>query len=106
VAKKPLAKRPADPILEAFGPHLKSLLLRRKMRPADLARAAGLAPPVITRLINQERTVKLETVLRIARALGMSIDELLSFDHKQEERAPSTWPRASRDGTGRRRVVG
>ena len=56
----------------AFEDWLEQQLAARNWRPIDLARAAGVAGPTITRILNGDRKLGPETAVAIARALGLS----------------------------------
>jgi transcriptional regulator with XRE-family HTH domain len=60
--------------MESFSIWLENELRLRGMSPADLARASGKAPAVISRILNNERKPSNETLKAIARGLGLPIE--------------------------------
>jgi hypothetical protein len=50
-------------------------------RQADLARAAGLGPDVISRAITKPAKPEIETLRALAGALGLNADTLIAFVH-------------------------
>lgn len=57
---------------------LKNLLQMRNMRPADLARAAGLYPSAVDKYLKGKNVPSLDRASAIARALDVPIETLLS----------------------------
>lgn len=80
--------------IDTFGSQLARILERRGWTPTDLSRATAntgfgaVALPSITRLINRQRSIELKTLLKLAVALELGLDELLDFDvHHLDERS-------------------
>jgi transcriptional regulator with XRE-family HTH domain len=59
-----------------FGERITALREARKMTQAQLARAAGLAPAALSRLLSGERGLRMDQAAALARALGVSVVEL------------------------------
>jgi transcriptional regulator with XRE-family HTH domain len=59
----------------------------RNMPQQRLAEAAGLAITTIWRVENDKHPPKLETLAAIARAFGMTVDELLAEARRDVEKA-------------------
>lgn len=62
--------------METFSDWLTSEIASRNMSPADLARASGKSQAVIGRILNNERKPAPETLIAIARALHMQVEEV------------------------------
>lgn len=66
------------PVLEGVVPsRIKELRQMRGLRQADLAARTGIARPNIARLESRGRLPSLATLIRIAAALGVTVDDLL-----------------------------
>ncbi|MFD0662432.1 helix-turn-helix domain-containing protein [Thermocatellispora tengchongensis] len=63
--------------LEAVGPRLKRLRLRREVTLAELAEQTGISVSTLSRLEAGLRRPTLEQLLPLARAYGLTIDELV-----------------------------
>jgi transcriptional regulator with XRE-family HTH domain len=63
--------------LDAVGPRLKHLRLRRDVTLADLAAETGISISTLSRLESGLRRPTLEQLLPLARAYGVTIDELV-----------------------------
>ncbi|MFG1813317.1 helix-turn-helix domain-containing protein [Kribbella sp. NPDC049174] len=63
--------------LDAVGPRLKHLRLRREVTLADLADETGISISTLSRLESGLRRPTLEQLLPLARAYGVTIDELV-----------------------------
>ena len=70
-----LAKEKQD--TTGFGERLKALRLAAGLTQEKLAEQIGMRPQHLTRLETGGRTPSWETVLRIAKALNVSLDEFL-----------------------------
>lgn len=63
--------------LEAVGPRLKALRLRRDVTLTDLARETGISASTLSRLESGLRRPTLEQLLPLARAHGVTLDDLV-----------------------------
>ena len=66
-----------DRTLDAVGPRLKQLRQRRDVTLADLAEQTGISTSTLSRLEGGLRRPTLEQLLPLARAHGLSLDELV-----------------------------
>lgn len=66
-----------DETLDAVGPRLKNLRKRRAITLADLADATGISTSTLSRLEAGLRRPTLEQLLPLARAYGVTLDELV-----------------------------
>ena len=66
-----------DRTLDAVGPRLKHLRLRRDITLADLAEETGISASTLSRLETGLRRPTLEQLLPLARAYGVTLDELV-----------------------------
>jgi transcriptional regulator with XRE-family HTH domain len=66
-----------DRALDAVGPRLKRLRLHRDVTLADLAQETGISTSTLSRLESGLRRPTLEQLLPLARAHGVSLDELV-----------------------------
>ena len=66
-----------DRTLDAVGPRLKQLRLRRDITLTDLARETGISVSTLSRLETGLRRPTLEQLLPLARAYGVTLDELV-----------------------------
>jgi transcriptional regulator with XRE-family HTH domain len=66
-----------DRTLDAVGPRLKRLRLRRDVTLADLAEETGISTSTLSRLEAGLRRPTLEQLLPLARAYGVTLDELV-----------------------------
>ena len=66
-----------DQTLDAVGPRLKRLRLRRDVTLADLAEQTGISASTLSRLESGLRRPTLEQLLPLARVHGVSLDELV-----------------------------
>ena len=64
-------------VLEALAMRLKSLRQRRQWTQADLARRARMSPGYVARLETHRHDPKLSTLVKLAKALGVPVTELL-----------------------------
>ncbi|SIM60691.1 helix-turn-helix domain-containing protein [Micromonospora cremea] len=69
--------RDLDRTLEAVGPRLKHLRLRRDITLTDLAQETGISASTLSRLEAGLRRPTLEQLLPLARAHGVTLDELV-----------------------------
>lgn len=66
-----------DDILNAVGPRLRALRLRRHVTLADLSAATGISVSTLSRLESGQRRPNLELLLPLAREHGVPLDELV-----------------------------
>ena len=66
-----------DRALAGVGPHLRSLRQRRGTTLADLGAETGISVSTLSRLESGERRPTLELLLPLARAYGVTLDELV-----------------------------
>lgn len=59
-----------------FGEWLQGKLKERELKPADLARASGLDPGVISNLLNEKRNPGVESCQAISKALKIPLAEV------------------------------
>jgi DNA-binding XRE family transcriptional regulator len=77
-AKKPAPKaKAADVDAIAFGQKLRAAREKAGMSQAELAKLAGVNQPAIPTLENGRTDVRLSTVRRFAKALGIPLKDLL-----------------------------
>ena len=67
----------ADQVLKRFGVRVRALRVARNWTQEELAKRAGLHRTYIGSIERSERNVSLLNVARIAKALGLSISELV-----------------------------
>lgn len=72
--------RDVDPNLQAFGLRLRELRLQRHLTQEQLADAADLHRTVVGFIERAERDVGISTLWRLARALGVPVEDLF-IDH-------------------------
>ncbi|MGH3322782.1 MAG: helix-turn-helix domain-containing protein [Streptosporangiaceae bacterium] len=70
-------KKPMDDTLDAVGPRLKQLRQRRDITLYDLAEETGISTSTLSRLEAGLRRPTLEQLLPLARAYGVTLDELV-----------------------------
>jgi transcriptional regulator with XRE-family HTH domain len=66
-----------SPTLAAVGPRLRALRLRRAITLTDLAAQTGVSVSTLSRLESGDRKPTLELLLPLARAYGVTLDELV-----------------------------
>ena len=64
-------------ISEKFGKRVKEIRLRKKMSQGDLAKVLGVHPTYISGIERGVRNMALKNIERLAKALGVSIEELI-----------------------------
>ncbi|QHI99260.1 type II toxin-antitoxin system HicB family antitoxin [Xylophilus rhododendri] len=69
----------ALPLSVAAKVELLNLVVQRKERPADLARAMGVKPQEVTRLLNLHHATKIDTLAAAFRALGGELELNIRF---------------------------
>lgn len=57
--------------------NLKKLMIEREMTAADIARKTGITQAALSRYINDKRNPRLNSVIKIAKALNVPIELLL-----------------------------
>ncbi len=57
--------------------NLKKLMIEREMTAADIARKTGMTQAALSRYINDKRNPRLNSVIKIAKALNVPIELLL-----------------------------
>jgi transcriptional regulator with XRE-family HTH domain len=67
----------ADPALDSVGPHLRSLRQERSTTLADLSAETGISVSTLSRLESGDRKPTLELLMPLARAYGVTLDELV-----------------------------
>ncbi len=88
----------ADRTLDAVGPRLKNLRLRRDTTLTDLAAETGISASTLSRLEAGLRRPTLEQLLPLARAHGVTLDELVGAPPTGDPRI-NLRPIPTRDGS-------
>jgi transcriptional regulator with XRE-family HTH domain len=57
--------------------NLKKLMIEREMTAADIARKTGMTQAALSRYINDKRIPRLNSVIKIAKALNVPIELLM-----------------------------
>lgn len=57
--------------------NLKKLMIEREMTAADIARKTGMTQAALSRYINDKRNPRLNSVIKIAKALNVPIELLM-----------------------------
>lgn len=57
--------------------NLKKLMIEREMTAADISRKTGMTQAALSRYINDKRNPRLNSVIKIAKALNVPIELLL-----------------------------
>lgn len=63
--------------MSKFTMNLKKLMIEREMTAADIARKTGMTQATLSRYINGKRTPKINSVIKIAKALNVPIELLM-----------------------------
>lgn len=63
--------------MSKFAMNLKKLMIEREMTAADIARKTGITQAALSRYINDKRNPRLNSVIKIAKALNVPIELLL-----------------------------
>ena len=87
-----------DRTLDAVGPRLKQLRQRRDITLTDLARQTGISVSTLSRLESGLRRPTLEQLLPLARAYGVTLDELVDAPPTGDPRI-NMRPLPTRDGS-------
>ncbi|POX36830.1 XRE family transcriptional regulator [Streptomyces sp. Ru73] len=66
-----------DQVLEAVGPRLRALRKQREITLTDLSAATGISVSTLSRLESGDRRPNLELLLPLAKAHGVTLDELV-----------------------------
>lgn len=72
-----------------FGIFLKTAMLNCKVTQADLAAKSDVSQGAISRYLNGKASPKAEELLRISRALGVSMELLLTGQGQQQSQSPA-----------------
>lgn len=64
--------------MREFNKNVKRLLRKKKLRPKDVAAAAGFSEAVFSNIVNGKRKVYADEVIAIAAALQVPIEALFS----------------------------
>jgi XRE family transcriptional regulator, regulator of sulfur utilization len=73
----PPAKGKPTPVTLKFGAHIRKLRYAREWTQEDLAEHSGLNPVQISHLERGRNEAKISTILRLAKAFGITAGELL-----------------------------
>ena len=63
--------------MSKFTMNLKKLMIEREMTAADIARKTGMTQATLSRYINGKRIPRLNSVIKIAKALNVPIELLM-----------------------------
>lgn len=63
--------------MSKFAMNLKKLMIEREMTAADISRKTGITQAALSRYINGKRIPKINSVIKIAKALNVPIELLL-----------------------------
>lgn len=63
--------------MSKFAMNLKKIMIEREMTAADIARKTGMTQAALSRYINDKRNPRLNSVIKIAKALNVPIELLL-----------------------------
>ena len=63
--------------MSKFTMNLKKLMIEREMTAADIARKTGMTQATLSRYINDKRIPRLNSVIKIAKALNVPIELLV-----------------------------
>ena len=63
--------------MSKFTMNLKKLMIEREMTAADIARKTGMTQAALSRYINDKRNPRLNSVIKIAKALNVPIELLM-----------------------------
>lgn len=63
--------------MSKFAMNLKKLMIEREMTAADIARKTGMTQAALSRYINDKRNPRLNSVIKIAKALNVPIELLV-----------------------------
>jgi transcriptional regulator with XRE-family HTH domain len=67
--------------LDTFSNNLSSILAEYNMTQRELADASGVAESSISHYINKQRMPTIKSIVNIAHALDMEIDEIMDFGY-------------------------
>lgn len=73
--------------VDGFGGRMKYALIKRKMTQAELSRQTGISKEFITKIINGLSYPTITTAVKIADALGVSLDWLAGRDEPDKQTA-------------------
>lgn len=63
--------------MSKFAMNLKKLMIEREMTAADISRKTGITQAALSRYINDKRNPRLNSVIKIAKALNVPIEVLM-----------------------------
>lgn len=63
--------------MSKFTMNLKKLMIEREMTAADISRKTGITQAALSRYINDKRNPKINSVIKIAKALNVPIELLM-----------------------------
>lgn len=63
--------------MSKFTMNLKKLMIEREMTAADISRKTGMTQAALSRYINDKRNPRLNSVIKIAKALNVPIEVLM-----------------------------
>ena len=63
--------------MSKFAMNLKKIMIEREMTAADIARKTGMTQAALSRYINDKRIPRLNSVIKIAKALNVPIELLV-----------------------------
>lgn len=80
---------------------LPAVLTEREMSKADLSRLCEIPYPIVRRMLRSDVEPSLEQALRVARALGVEIEELFALEARPAPAVPDRAVRGHRLVAGR-----
>jgi len=69
---------PPAPLLRVMGRRVRKLRKRLDMTQADLGNVVGVSLALISRIERGERSVRLDLLTPLSKALGITVDQLIS----------------------------
>ena len=73
------------PEARAFQAHFKAILLKKGISQADVARLSGITEPMVSHFISGSRRPDFSTLLKLAKGLEISLDELTGIDREKKD---------------------
>jgi transcriptional regulator with XRE-family HTH domain len=80
--------REASGVAKTLGAAIRNARVRLKLTQEEAADRAGMSPPAFNRLERGDGDPRWSTVLRVARGLGLTLDELMSGSVERAASAP------------------
>lgn len=74
-------------VMKGFGSRLRALRVEKGLGQNDLARIAGIHPMQVSKYEREERSPSADNLLALAKALGVTVDRLLTGD--EDAKAPT-----------------